>query len=98
MGMMLEFLVPGMQDTEESDFSAEMLGIPGDLDQGLGAVAEQQTIHHFFVLQGQRRQLVWERENDVGVRCGQQFRTPRVEPAVARVALALRAMPVAASN
>jgi hypothetical protein len=26
----------------------------------------------------------------------QQFRTPRVEPAVARVALALRAMPVAA--
>jgi hypothetical protein len=34
----------------------------------------------------------------VGVRCGQQFRTPRVEPAVARIALALRAMPVAARN
>ena len=96
MGMMLQFLVPGMQDAEESDFSAEMLGVSGDLDQRLGAEAEQQTIHHFLVLQGQRRQFVWERENDVGVRRGQQFGTARVEPAVAGVALALRAMPVAA--
>ncbi len=72
--MMFEFLVPGMQDTEESDLSAEMLGIPGDLDQRLGAEAEQQTINHFLVLQGQRRQFVWECENYVGVRRGQQFR------------------------
>ena len=69
--MMLQLLVPGMQDAEESDLSAEMLGIPGDLDQRLGAEAEQQTIHHFLVLQGQRRQFVWECENDVGVRRGQ---------------------------
>src|SRR5260370_8108911 len=96
MGMMLEFLVPGMQDAEESDLSAEMLGVSGDLEQRLGAEAEQQTIHHFLVLQGQRPQLVWERENHVGVWRGQQFGTARVEPAVARVALALGAMPVAA--
>ena len=71
MGMMLKFLIPGMQDAEESDLSAEMLGIPGDLDQRLGAEAEQQTINQFLVLQGQRRQFMWEREHDVGVRCGQ---------------------------
>jgi hypothetical protein len=47
-----------MQDTEESDLSAEMLGVSGDLDQRLGAEAEQQTIHHLFVLQGQRPQFV----------------------------------------
>src|ERR1035438_1553134 len=72
MGMMLKFLAPGMQDAEESDLSAETLGISGDLDQRFGAEAEQQSIHHFLVLQGQRRQFVWERENDVGVRRGQQ--------------------------
>ena len=85
-----------MQHAEESDLSAEMLGVSGNLNQRLGADAEEQTIHHFFVLQSQWRQFVWERENDVGVRCGQQFGASRIEPAVARVALALWAMPVAA--
>jgi hypothetical protein len=98
MGMMQQFLVPGMQNAEESDLSAEVLGISGDFDERLGAAAEQQTIHHFLVLQGERRQFVRERENDVGVRRGQQFGTPRVEPAVALVVLALGAMPVAARN
>src|SRR5260370_41523775 len=95
MGMMLEFLVPGMQDAEESDLSAEMLGVSGDLEQLLGAEAEQQTIHHLLVLQGQRRQFVWERENYVGVRRRQQFGTARGEPAVSRDVLALRSVPVA---
>jgi hypothetical protein len=38
--MMLEFLVPGMKDAEESDLRAEALGIAGDLDQRLGAGPE----------------------------------------------------------
>src|SRR5215475_1501649 len=93
MGMKFEFLVPGVQNTEKSDLSAEMLGVPGDLDQCLGAEAEQQPIHHVLILQGQRRQFVWEREDNMRVRRGQQFGTACVEPAVARVALALGAMP-----
>ena len=98
MGMMLEFLVPGMQHAEESDLSAEMLGVSGNLNQRLGAEAEEQTIHHFFVLQSQWRQFVWERENHVGVWCGQQFGASRIEPAVARVALALWTVPVPTCN
>ena len=35
-GMMLEFLIPGMQDAEETDFCAEMLLVAADLDQRLG--------------------------------------------------------------
>src|SRR6266853_4696026 len=96
MGMMLQFLVPGMQDAEESDLSAEILGVSGDLDQRLGAAAEQQTIYHFLVLQGQWRQFVWESENDMGVVRGQQFGAARLKPAVARVTLTPRAMPVPA--
>ena len=89
MRVLLEVLPPGVQNTEKSDLSAEMLGVLGDLDQCLGAEAEQQPIHHVLVLQGQRRQFVWERENDMRVRRGQQFGTACVEPAVARVSLAL---------
>ena len=38
--MSLEFLVPGMEDAEEPDLGAEMLGIAGDLAQRLGAGPE----------------------------------------------------------
>ena len=93
---MLQFLVPGMQDAEESDLSAEMLGVSSDLDQRLGADAEQQTIHHFLVLQGQWSQFVRESENDMGIARGQQFGTARLKPAVARVTLTPWAMPIPA--
>src|SRR5580704_3097290 len=35
--MMLEFLIPGVKDAEESDLRAEVLRIAGDFDQRLGA-------------------------------------------------------------
>ena len=38
--MMLEFLVPCVQDAEESDLRAEVLRIAGDLKQRLGAGPE----------------------------------------------------------
>ena len=40
MGMMLEFLIPGMEDTEEADLGTKMFGIGGNLDQGLAAATE----------------------------------------------------------
>jgi hypothetical protein len=42
MRVMLQLLVPGVEDTEEADFSAEMAGITRDFKQGLGAGAEQE--------------------------------------------------------
>jgi hypothetical protein len=38
--VLLEFLVPGVEDAEESDLGAETLGIAGDFDQGFGAGPE----------------------------------------------------------
>ena len=38
--VMLEFLVPGVEDAEESDLGAEALRIAGDLKQCLGAGLE----------------------------------------------------------
>jgi hypothetical protein len=96
VGMMLELLIPGVKDTEKADVGTEMLGIGGNFDQCFRAAAEQQTIDHCFVLQGQRRQLMGKREDDMRIRCGEQFTMSRRQPAVARLALTLWAVPVAA--
>ena len=58
MGVMFEFLIPGAEHTEEADFGAEMLGIASDFEEGFGAGLQQQMIQDFFVLQGERRQLM----------------------------------------
>ena len=62
VGMMLQLLIPGVEDAEEADLGAEVLRVRGNFDQGLGAAAEQQPVDHFFILQGQWRQLVGQRE------------------------------------
>jgi len=96
VGMMLQLLVPGVQDTEKADLGAEMLGVGSDSKQCLGAAAEQQRVDHGFVLQGQRCQLVRQREDDMRIGCSEQLSASRSQPAVARLALTLWAMPVAA--
>ncbi len=50
VGMMLQLLVPGVQDAEEADLSAKVLAVPGDFDQGLGAGAKRQAVDDFLVL------------------------------------------------
>ena len=98
MRMMLELLVPSVKDAEETDLRAEVPGIFRDFQKRLGAAPEQQAVDDLFVLQGQGRQFVRERENDMGIARGQQFGAARVKPAVARGTLTPRAMPVPAGN
>src|ERR1019366_217172 len=94
--MMLEFLVPGVQDAEESDLGAEMFRIVGDLGQRLGAGPEKQGIDLAFVLHREWRQLPRQCKNHVDVARGQQFLFPRCKPAVAGIRLTFWAMPVSA--
>ena len=96
MRMMLQFLVPGMEHAEEADLGSEVPGIGSDLDQRPGTGAEQQSVDHFFVLQRQRRQLMRQCEHDMSVGHREQFGVSCGEPAIARPALTLRAVPVAA--
>jgi hypothetical protein len=91
-------LIPGVEHAEKADLRAEMFGGGGNFDQCVGAAAEQQTVDHCFVLQGQRSQLMRQREDDMSIGCSEQFRASRSQPAVARLALTLWAMPVAAGN
>jgi len=56
--VMLEFLIPSVEHTEEADLGAEMLGIASDLEEGFGTGLQQQMVQDFLVLQGERRQLM----------------------------------------
>lgn len=85
-----------MERAEKTDLRAEMFGVGGNFDQCVGAAAEQQTVDHCFVLQGQRGQMMGQREDDMSIGCSEQFRASRGQPAVARLALTLGAVPVAA--
>ena len=96
MWMMLQLLIPAVEHAEETDLGPKVPGICSDLDQSLGAGAEEQPVDHFFVLQRQRGQLMGEREDDMRIGHRQQFGAPRFQPAVARLALTLRAVPVTA--
>ena len=49
MRMNLEILSPGVQDTEESDLSAEMLGVGGDLQKRCRAGVKQEIINDLLV-------------------------------------------------
>ena len=50
MRVLLELLIPRMQNAEEADLGAEAPGVCGNFDESLCAAAEQQSVDHFFVL------------------------------------------------
>ena len=89
-------LIPTVQYAEKADLRSEMARIAGDLQQCLRAGVEQQVEDQLLVLQDEGRQFPWQSENCMYVSCGQKLSFPRMQPAQAGVALARRAMPVAA--
>ncbi len=91
-----EAVAPGVEDGEEPEASAEMARVPGDLLQRVGRRAQKKTVHHFRVLQGQRRQELREREDHMRVGHRQHLGLARLEPAGLGTTLALRTVAVAA--
>jgi len=67
MRMMDERLAPGVQDSEEPETSAEMLGVEGYLLKRVGNRAEQEAVDDLRVLECQRCQILWQSENHVRV-------------------------------
>ena len=96
MRMMLQLLIPGMEDAEEADLCAQVAGIGRDLQQSFGAGVKQQVVDQSLVLQCERSEFPRECEDDVDIVGGQQFLFPCLEPAHTGVALTLWAMPVSA--
>jgi hypothetical protein len=85
-----------MQNAEEADGGSQMLGVGGDLQQGVGAGLEQQAVDLLLVLQGQRREFVRQSEYEMEVAHREQFRLAFGDPLIAGRGLALGAMAIAA--
>ena len=96
MGMMIEFLTPGMEHAEEADFGAEMAGIARHFEQRFGTGPEQEIVDDLLVLQGQRGEPTRKGEDDMDVGGGQEFAAPRLQPTVASGGLTLGTVPIPA--
>jgi len=59
---------PGVEDGEDADAGAEVLGIGRDGDQGLGGSLEQDVVDRGLVVIGDVGDLGRQREHDVEVR------------------------------
>src|SRR5277367_5446576 len=94
--MKVKVLTPAMKHGKEADFRAQMSGIAGNGEQGFGSGAEQQVVDDFLVVEGDGRDGLREREDQVAVLGGQQLGLALLEPLFPRRALALGAMTVAA--
>jgi hypothetical protein len=97
MGMNLEFLIPGMQHSEEANLGAEMPGITSHFEESFCTGAKQQIIDDFLVVQSQRSQLRRQSENDMDVGRGQKFAATCLDPAFTSAGLTLWAMAVTAT-
>src|SRR5882724_10438885 len=91
-----QILSPGMQDADETDLGSQVFGIDGNLQQGLRAGHKQQVVEQARVFQGQHIEFVGHREHDMEVISGQEFAFASRQPALARLRLALGAVPVSA--
>src|SRR5437879_11710110 len=77
--VMFEFLIPGVEHTEEADLGAEMFGIASDFEESCGTGLQQEMVQEFLVLQGERRQFMGEREDNMDVARGEKVLTTRWE-------------------
>ena len=93
---MLKVLSPGMEHRQKTQPGAQMFWIGANLQQGLGRGPEQDGVKHPLVLEGQGRERLREREDDMKVFNRQQLGATLLKPCRPGRAPALRAMPIAA--
>ena len=87
-----------MQDAQKTDLCPQMRRIGRNLKECGCAGLEQQAIEHFRIVLAKWVQLMWQREYHMEVRHAEHFLFAGGEPALARLRLALWAMPIAACN
>jgi len=85
-----------MQNAEEPDLCAQMLGVGSNLQQCGRTGFEKQLEENLLVLPNERDQRVWDAEDQVVVIHRQQLLLASGQPLVPSVSLALRAMTIPA--
>src|SRR5215469_16417942 len=86
-----------MEDRKEANRGAQVLGIGGYLQQGLGTGVEQKVIEELLVLQYQLGKLLRQSEDDMDIGDRQEFVLTSRDPAITSPILALGAMAITAA-
>ncbi len=71
MGMVQQVLSPGVEDAEEANLRAQVLGVGRDFEERRSAGMEEQTVKDALVLIGERSQWVRQGEDHMNVTNGQ---------------------------
>ena len=87
-------LSPGVEDAQHADLGAEMSRIGGDLAERRRARLKEPRVQARTIPIGQRQERMRQREDDVHIRHVEQLPLARLEPALAGLRLALRAVPI----
>ena len=85
-----------VEDGEEADLCAEVLGIGGDRAQGFGGGVEQDVVDRSLVVKGDGGDLLRHGEDDVAIGRGQEFGSAILQPLGTGERLALWAVTIAA--
>ena len=94
MRMTDQRLAPGVKDAQHTDLRTEMPRIGCDLAKGRGARLEEPGVQPRTIPIGQWQQRMRQREDDVHIRHVEQIALAGAEPALPRLRLTLRTMPV----
>ena len=86
-----------MKHGEETDLGSEMLGVEGNFQKSFRTGAEQEVIEDLLVVQRQLGKLVRQGEDNMDIGDRQEFVLASRHPFIAGSALALGAMPIAAT-
>ena len=95
MRVVLELLAPGMEHRQAPQVRAEMLGVAGDIQEGLGDGAKEQRIEHAGILEDQGTQLLGQGKDCVDIGRVEDVLLLLGEPGSLGGPMALGTMPVA---
>jgi hypothetical protein len=93
--MSKQVLAPGVENAEDADLCAQVLGVSRDFQQSSGAGGEQEMVKLSGIILRQEVKFVGDSADHVKVIRGQEFLFPSGEPALPCLGLALGAVPVA---
>src|SRR5262245_44008575 len=86
---------PGVQDACDADFGAQMFGVGGNGEHGVGGGLEEEIIDYGLVLVGDGADLGGQREDDVKIGDLEQLGLALLHPGKCLTALALWTVTVA---
>ena len=95
MRVELKILTPGVQHSQDTGLGTQELGISGHLEHGLGGGPHEQVVNDPRIGQCNRVESIREREDEMEVQSGEQFRGAGLQPPCRGCGLAGGAVAVA---